>query len=279
MPMTHLVCPDGAHIAKRDCLARCRMSRRCLTLATLTAIVEDSSHEWDGVPHVTSLMNGTMLEFLKIVEDYSINPRNLAYALLGTGHHAKMEEYAGVGGEMKLYLGPISDPFIQGTTDDLRPDEDQPWYVLSDYKAYGSYRVAMVLGIEKGILQKWHINPDKADLKELTLQLNMYRIMAEQQLGVEVGRLQVQITVRDGGIQAAMARGITEPMYLVDIPIVEDTIILDYFLSRRTKLLEALDRGSVDDICSYEERWENRRCKSYCEVAALCPHGVTLIGT
>jgi hypothetical protein len=253
------------------------MGRRCLTLATLTSIVQDNSHEWDGVPHVTGLMNGTMLEFLKIVEDYAINPRSLAYALLGTSHHVYLEQHAGVGGEMTLYLGPISDPLIQGRTDDIRPDEFTPGYVITDYKTYGSYRVGLVLGLEKGMTGKWVPNPAKAEIQDLTLQLNCYRIMAEQQLGIEVTRLQVQITVRDGGIKAAVDRGITEPVYVLDIPIVEDSYILGYFLTKRTKLIEALDRGSVEDICTWEERWQDRRCKSYCEVAGLCPHGVQFL--
>lgn len=261
-----------------SCLENCRLGRRCLSRATLVKIAEEQ-RLWDGIPHVTNLLNGTMEEFLKVVENYSISPRSLAYALLGTAHHSGLEQYAGFLSEVGLILGSPSDPLIQGTADLFEVDEFDPdCYILTDYKTWGSYKVGQALGVTRGITKgQWHLDPDRADIREVQLQTNMYRIMAEQQLGIKVSRIQVQVTVRDGGTYIARDRGIFEPMYMIDIPLLEDGSTMLWFLTKRVKLLDALDQGAVPDVCTYEERWEDRKCKDYCVVAPFCPHGLQVL--
>ena len=82
-------CPDGVAIKAEACLKQCRMGRRCVSRSTLQVSVD---RKWDGVPHVTQLLNGTMMEYLKIKHDYYIDPQDRAFALLGSTHHKLLEE-------------------------------------------------------------------------------------------------------------------------------------------------------------------------------------------
>ena len=79
MPMTHFICPDGEEVSIPDCLSSCRMGQRCLTLPTLRKIA-GSERPYNGKPSITMLMNGTMLEFLKIKVPYAVKPESRAYA-------------------------------------------------------------------------------------------------------------------------------------------------------------------------------------------------------
>jgi len=68
------------------------MEERCLTLPTLTLISEE--REWNGIASTTQLLNGTMMEFLKLTQPYVVDPDKRAFMLAGTKHHASLEEFA-----------------------------------------------------------------------------------------------------------------------------------------------------------------------------------------
>ena len=55
MPATKFQCPDGAEIAIGNCLATCRLGRRCLTLPTLIKIAS-GERPWTGTPSTTMLL-------------------------------------------------------------------------------------------------------------------------------------------------------------------------------------------------------------------------------
>jgi hypothetical protein len=289
MPLTKFRCPDKVEIAISDCLVKCRMADRCLTKPTLLAII-GGQREWGGTPSTTQLLSPTMIEFLKITQEYAIEPRSRAFALMGIDHHAKLAKPIGDWEAEKKLEGPIT-----GITDLLIPDEDNPGYhLLVDHKNFGSYRVAKVLGLVKSTKPhptevykssgRWGkagspkrvtvFTPDEEarEYQQEQLQLNNYRLMAEK-AGYKISKLQLQITVRDGGTQAARSRGVMENVYYpVDIPILQDTDTEVNFSSRYTLLMTALQTGQVE-LCTPEERWDDRRCESYCDVAELCSHG------
>lgn len=132
-------CPDNKIIPIKDCLSKCRMDERCLTLPTLTII--STEREWKGVPSTTQLLNGTMMEFLKLTQPYTVNPDKRAFMLAGIRHHQQLELAAkelGLPAEIALSID--RDIF------DLLELEDGH-LVLTDYKLWGSYRVARALGI------------------------------------------------------------------------------------------------------------------------------------
>lgn len=263
MPLTQFICPDGQRIDTQQCISACRMPRRCLSRATLAYLAKDRI--WDGTPHVTNLLNGTMLEWLKINRDYAIRPQDNAFALLGSSHHKLLE--VDEGAEIHLNHG-----WIQGTLDLVEHESDG--LVLTDYKTYGSYRVARLLGIVKENKQ-FRVDSDIIDDHSERMQLNMYRIMYETHTGRSIARMQLQVTVRDGGLQAAWSRGVMGKMYMVPIAIMPDADVEKVFLLKAAALQSALGSTPVD-YCTDEERWHDNRCKGYCPVNEYCGYGRAL---
>ncbi len=293
MPLAQFICPDGQEIDIGQCLNQCRMSRRCLTLPTLIKIAT-SERPWDGHPSTTRLMNGTMLEYLRATTAYAIDPKSRSFALLGNDHHEKLAA-AATGGAAVLAEAPQRDAMVPGTPDVLEVDENRPGYhILTDYKTYGSYRVAKMLGIEKiqtmsatevyKTSGKWgkagtpkritgfKINLELGDMDDEKLQLNHYRVLLESR-GYPISRIQVQVTVRDGGLQAAISRGVSDTIYLIDIPLMEDFQVESYFERKRLALVQAMDLRVAPQVCNDGESWGGRRCQDYCEVAKNCPKG------
>jgi hypothetical protein len=291
MPLTHFICPDGERIDIGSCLQHCRMGRRCLTLPTLLAIVI-GERPWEGKPSITRLINGTMLEFLKNTVGYASEPRSRAYALLGNDHHRRLALLA----EGNVTLAEQRQgTAITGVPDVLEQDEQEPGvYVLTDYKTFGSYRVAKMLGMRKRQEQhptevyrssgRWGAagSPKKVnvfyrdenfvDMWEEELQLNGYRLLLQEQ-GYPISRMQIQVTVRDGGLQVARERGITEAIYVVDVKRLPDEQVFNIFEGKRQQLEQAMLLGKWDVPCNDRESWEGRRCQDYCEVAECCSKG------
>jgi len=234
-----------------------------------------------------------MLEYLKIKNDYAIDPRSRTFALMGISH---AEKVALPIGNWKTELQVQGDAEISGILDLIEPDEDNPGHqIITDNKNFGSYRVATILGLEKHyephpteVYQrsgKWgqagtpkqvavfSRNPDKADYRQEVLQLNHYRLLVEAQ-GCKVSKLQLQITVRDGGTMAAKDRGVLENIYYpVAIPILPNDEVRTYFEDKAIALYAAIDNNLMPEPCSTEENWDGRRCLGYCDVAELCPEG------
>jgi len=73
MPLKYALCPDGITIEVEQCLKQCRRAGgRCLTLPTLHTVLRD--RPWTGIPSTTQLLNGTRMEYLKIVSEYAVDP-------------------------------------------------------------------------------------------------------------------------------------------------------------------------------------------------------------
>ena len=289
MPLTHFICPDGGRIPLQDCLRECRLEQRCLSLPTLMVIVSQR-REWSGRPSTTQLINGTMLEWLKITKDYAIDPRSMAYTLLGSTHHAQLAKPAIFSTEQQ-----VGDE-ITGIFDLLEPDPENPGsYILTDYKTYGSWRVARILGIVKErvphptdtykragpwgpagtpkLVTVFRHDPQAVDMREVELQLNHYRILLEER-GYKISRMLLQLTVRNGGTVAARERGINQNIYYpVEVRRLPDNEVKAYFAEKRRRLLYHLETGIPPEPCDDMEAWDGRRCLHYCEVAEFCPRG------
>lgn len=271
MPVRWIVCPDkGQPIEIEECL---RCGSRCMTVPTIKAMTQ--RREWTGHPSTTQLLNGTMLEFLKITKNYAIDPQKQAFALLGTRHHKLLEDMAKETSlPAEMALGPDGHDVF-----DLLEPENGSW-TLTDYKTWGSFRVVRALGIVKigtGKEARFRIDPSAIDLEESELQLNRYRIMLEE-LGVRVGKMQLQITVRDGGLKVAKTRGIIKNIYLRPIMRLGGEEVMAYFSQKTEKLLAALDGywrnpDYLPEPCDDKECWGGNRCRGYCEVWESCPKG------
>ncbi|GAG13645.1 unnamed protein product, partial [marine sediment metagenome] len=151
----------------------------------------------------------------------------------------------------------------------------------TDYKTWGSYRMVRALGIVKdgkGKDATFIINPDTIDLRESELQLNNYTIMLEG-YGLSVGKMQLQVTVRDGGLQIARTRGVDFNIRLIPIKRLDNTFVKYYFGNKHNDLINSLEEYKADpnylpEPCDDEECWNGARCRGWCEVAEYCPKGI-----
>jgi len=168
---------------------------------------------------------------------------------------------------------------------------------LTDLKNWGSYRVAKALGIvETGkqpdpsgatykksgywgkagtpkMVPVFQRMPQEADNWEAEMQLNRYRVMLEDR-SIPIKRMQVQVTVRDGGLAVARSRGIERNTCMIAIPEIDNEEILEYFDSKATDLTKALADGKWDIPCDEKENWQGVRCSRFCDVARNCPKGL-----
>ena len=283
-------CPDGEIIPYKDCLTKCRMPERCETLPYLHLAADE--REWTGEASTTQLLNGTMHTFLKITQPYIIDPDDMAFAIDGTKTHTQLETKAkdlGLSAELSM-------------TQDGRNIVDLIEYednilIFTDYKRWGSFRVAKALGIvqtgkkpdpsgevyKRGgawgaagspkMIAVFQQMPQQVDNVDAELQLNNYRIMAEAR-GIVPDKLRVHVMVRDGGLAVARGRGIERNTYLIPVPKMDDGEVNDYFITKATHLQQALHVGVWSVPCSERECWDGIRCRDYCEVWNYCPKGL-----
>ena len=167
--------------------------------------------------------------------------------------------------------------------------------VMTDYKMWGSLRVAKSLGIvdvgkaphptetyrssgkwgkagSPKMIPVFKQVPERADNLETELQQNRYRIMLGE-LGLRVTKMQLQITVRDGGLYIAKDRGIYKNTYMIPVKILPDDYVKSIFTYKENCLKEALEAGNWEEPCTDWESWDGIRCKSYCDVWDYCPKG------
>ena len=109
-------------------------------------------------------------------------------------------------------------------------------------------------------------------MEEWILQLNHYRTGFESK-GFKVDRMKIQAIVRDGNTYVAKGRGIAEPVYMIDIPRMDDAEVEAYFFAKKFDLLQALEQKTWSTPCSDKERWnKDNKCREYCAVAFACPY-------
>lgn len=287
MPLVGLRCPNGDVVTVDHCLKVCE--QRCITIPTAKRVTME--REWTGTPSTTQCLNGTMMEFLKLTKDYTVDPQKRAFMLSGRGHHELLEDLA-------VELGLPAEVALTGDRDifDVLEPSKEGW-TLTDYKWWGSYRVGRALGImEVGkqpdpsgakykVSGKWGKAGDPkmisvfaqvdncVDLFEPELQLNNYRRILRER-GLVVTKMQLQVTVRDGGLAIATARGITLNIYLIPIRELPDSYVREYFMNKEVALKTALQTKRWETPCDDRESWEGKKCQEYCEVWEYCPKGI-----
>lgn len=309
MTLVGFYCPDKEKVELEDCLKKCRLGERCLTLPTLVSISQE--RKWSGIASTTQLLDGTMLAFLKLTQPYYVDPDSRAFMLQGTKHHHELEQVAkdlGLASEIPMNIDrdifdliEFEDDYcvVNKTTsvgitplDSLKMER---CLVLTDYKLWGSFKVAKALGIEEvgkepdpgGAVYKTTTKygkagnpkmipvfkqvPEKADNWEAELQLNRYRLMLKE-LGVIIHKMRLQVTVRDGGLYIAYNRGVYKNIYKIPVRLLPDYHVEDYFNFKDICLKKALKDG-WDEPCSIQENWEGKRCERYCDVSSYCPKG------
>jgi hypothetical protein len=268
MPLRGFYCSDGKTVDKLDCYKECRnlvksngnlLPQRCRSLKYLVTVGND--YPWRGKPSVTQLINPTRMSYLKITEDYYIEPNDRAFAVLGSWSHSKLDIFGkkhDLISELKL------DWEISGILDALEPDETNPeCYKIIDHKTWGSYAVA------------------KPKQREATLQLNYYKYLVEnnEQLAkalgkpIKISQLLVECIIRDGDTWIANKRNVDNKVCFIPLPIVDTAEITTFFNKKKEDLLYYLDKKELPPMCSYEERWKGKMCSKFCDVRLICPAG------
>jgi len=292
MPRVGFICPGGGHVLFAECLASCRMGRRCLTKSTLTAL--SRTRPWTGKPSTTQLIAPTRMEYLKIINDYCVAPPNMAFALLGSRVHLGL---ADADSDVSLLEERFEEEDITGIADCFEVEADEG--ILTDYKTWGSWRVARALGIVEKVVpdptgavyqrsgkgyvkgapkmvKVYTIDPAQADNREAELQLNRYRLFFEDR-GFPVNRMQIEVIVRDGNTWVARNRGITEPIYFIPVKRWDDTRVRAYFTAKALALKSYLDKKELPPPCTPDECWSGRRCRDYCPVLNFCGAGASRV--
>lgn len=295
MPAKWFRCPDGQTIEIERCLADqgCRMPLRCATRPFLRLIGFD--RKWYGVSP-SSAGNGPRMLYLRAVIPYQVDPNDRVWAALGTSTHEKlsMHKYA----QNVLTETFLSDTDMKGVADVLEGDENRPgYYILTDYKTWGSFKVARAYGIssettEETVLdthgkpvilksgpnkgkpktiqnKKITQDPAKVDLRAEEYQLNRYRIFFES-YGFPISQMQIQVVSRDGGTYVAKNRGIERNLYVIPIKRLLNNDVLAFYKNLADEVTEAFGSGYIRKCTSWES-WDRRRCDNgFCEVVDAC---------
>ncbi|MEN6565532.1 MAG: hypothetical protein ABFC57_04465 [Veillonellales bacterium] len=288
MPAKYFTCPDGRTIPIEECLTACPRMQRCMFLPTLRAVAK-SLNRGIKEPTVTELIAGSRETYLKKTVDYAVNPQDVLYAIHGSAFHSLNENHTQ--GNMLTEIR-LKDDITSGKFDLYGEILDRDTGVLGDIKVTSSYKIMKALGkykvdvptgevyktgSRKGEIKfkkEWR-NDGYKDVLDWAIQLNYYRILLEQQ-GFAVHKMVIQAMCRDSSLRIANERGILQPIYLIPIQPISDRWIHRYMQHKASALTKALATKELPLICTARERWKNRKCLDYCQVADHCPYGCRL---
>lgn len=291
MPATQFVCPSGERIAISDCLKNCPRSQRCLFLPTLSAIAKSVAERKIENFTVTELLSGTLEQYLKKTNNYSIDPMAHLYTIQGSAAHLlhQGEAQGNMLSEERFY-----DKNFSGAIDLYGGILDENTATLGDLKVTSSYKIMRCRGrysvsIPSPNNEVYKSGPKKNQVKttkvwrddgvkhclDYSLQLNSYRLLL-QQASYPVERMVVQLLCRDYGLQIAYTRGIDQPVYLLEINPISEHWLRLYLETKAKRLREALDNNVLPPPCNARERWHDRKCTGYCEVSSFCPYAQSL---
>lgn len=289
MPATKFICPNGQRIRITDCLSSCPNSQRCMFLPTLRAVA-NSLERNISEPTVTELIAGVRETYLKKTSAYAVEPASVLYALQGQAIHSinELNTQGAILSEERL-----KDEITSGQFDLYGKILDADEGVLGDLKITSSFKLMKALGIYKvkvdtGEIYKSGLKKGQPkfktelrydgvrDLLDWAIQLNAYRMLLEQ-AGFSVNRMMIQAICRDSSLRIAQERGIDKSVYLIPINKISDHWLTRYFKHKAKTLRNAIESKTLPPVCSYRERWGNRKCLGYCAARENCPFAQRLI--
>ena len=272
MLATKFICPDGKRINIAECLCSCPNQQRCMFLPTLRAVAKSLDRQIFE-PTVTELIAGTRETFLKKTTDYAVDPASILYALQGQAIHSINEQHTqgNILSEERL-----KDEITSGQFDLFGKILDSDDGVLGDLKVTSSFKLMKALGIYKvkvdtGEVYKSGLKKGQPkfktelrydgvrDLLDWSIQLNYYRLLLER-AGFKISRMYIQAICRDASLRIAAERGIDKPVYIIPINKISDHWLTRYFQHKAKLLREAMTTKTLPPICSFRERWGNRKC-------------------
>ena len=288
MPATKFICPNGQRIRIADCLRSCPNSQRCMFLPTLRAVAKSLDRKISE-PTVTELIAGVRETYLKKTSAYAVEPSSVLYALQGQALHSINE--LNTQGEI-LSEERLKDDITSGQFDLYGKILDADEGVLGDLKVTSSFKLMKALGIYKvkvdtGEVYKTGLKKGQAkfrtelrydgvrDLLDWAIQLNYYRLLLER-AGFKISRMYIQAICRDASLRIAAERGIDKPVYIIPINKISDHWLTRYFQHKAKLLREAIASKTLPLVCSFRERWGNRKCLAYCAARENCPYAQRL---
>ena len=288
MPATKFICPNGQRIRITDCLRSCPNQQRCMFLPTLRAVA-DSLNRNIAEPTVTELIAGIRETYLKKTSSYSVEPASILYALQGQAIHSINEQQTqgAILSEERL-----KDDITSGQFDLYGKILDTDEGVLGDLKVTSSFKLMRALGIYKvkvdaGEIYKSGLKKGQPkfktelrydgvrDLLDWSIQLNYYRLLLER-AGFKISRMYIQAICRDASLRIAAERGIDKPVYIIPINKISDHWLSRYFQHKAKLLREAIKSKTLPPVCSFRERWGNRKCLGYCAARENCSYAQRL---
>lgn len=288
MPATKFICPNGQRVRIEECLRSCPNSQRCMFLPTLRAVANSLDRKISE-PTVTELIAGTRETYLKKTSAYAVEPASVLYALQGQAVHSINEKntQGSILSEERL-----KDDITSGQFDLYGKILDADEEVLGDLKVTSSFKLMKALGIYKVKVDTGEVYKSGAkkgqskfktelrydgvrDLLDWAIQLNAYRMLLER-AGFRVNRLYIQAICRDASLRIAQERGIDKPVYIIPINKISDRWLTRYFQHKARLLRNAIKSKTLPPICSFRERWGNRKCLGYCAARENCPYAQRL---
>ncbi len=289
MTATKFTCPSGQRISIKDCLHSCPNQQRCMFLPTLRAVA-NSLNRSITEPTVTELIAGTRETYLKKTSEYAVEPASVLYALQGQAVHSINEQHTqgSILSEERL-----KDEITSGQFDLFGKILDTDEGVLGDLKITSSFKLMKALGIYRqkvptGEVYKSGLKKGQPkfrselrfdgirDLLDWAIQLNAYRMLLER-AGFKVNRMYIQALCRDSGLRIAAERGIDKPVYIIPINKISDHWLNRYFQHKAKALRDAISSKTLPPVCSFRERWGNKKCLGYCAARENCPYAQQLV--
>ena len=86
----------------------------------------------------------------------------------------------------------------------------------------------------------------------------------------------IQAICRDGSLRVAQERNLDRAVYLIPIRKMSDLWVKKYLGMKRDRLKEAMDNQAMPPVCRKRERWNDRKCKDFCEVSQFCDYAQSL---
>ena len=288
MPATKFICPNGQRIRITDCLRSCPNQQRCMFLPTLRAVANSLDRKISE-PTVTELIAGVRETFLKKTSAYAVDPASILYALQGQAIHSinELNTQGAILSEERL-----KDDITSGQFDLYGKILDADDGVLGDLKITSSFKLMRALGIYKvkvntGEIYKSGLKKGQSkfktelrydgvrDLLDWAIQINYYRMLLEK-AGFKVNKMCIQAVCRDASLRIAAERGIDKTVYIIPINKISDCWLTRYFQHKAKLLRNAIEGKTLPPICSFRERWSNRKCLAYCAARENCPYAQRL---
>jgi hypothetical protein len=283
MPAERFICPDGKEQPICECLVECRMKERCMFLPTLQAIARSQDRKLGFT--VTELIGGTREAYLKRKYHYRIDPQKQVFALQGNAVHHFLQQFPSMKTLQEIRL---QGDGYSGQFDAYGQLLGVDQKTLGDIKVTSSYKIMKALGyyqeefetgqVYKSGLRKGQPRKQKIwrtdgvrSVFDWALQLNAYRHLLSL-YGLSVNQMVIQAICRDGSLRIAQERNIDRSVYLVPIRKISDHWITRYFKKKVERLREAVENDAVPPVCSRRERWNDRKCKDFCEVSTYCEY-------